>query len=123
LCRHICLARELGTMPPVTAEDEFVFALETVRATYGRQSANEKDLREIVAIEESRIADASVIVGLLEARIAASTPPFPADAVIPGAPTPIPFPTGNSGNPFNISDLIDGMLLPERRDVRKPAHG
>ncbi len=125
LCRHICLAREKGAMSPVTAEDEFLLALATARATYGPASINEDDLKEIVATEESRVADASVIAELIASRLAAQQPtapaaaPHPATARTPSAP---PFSTGNSSSPLSIADLIDGMLSQEKRDVRQPAN-
>jgi hypothetical protein len=116
-------------MPPRTAEDEFLLALTTVRATYGPTSINETDLKEIVATEESRVADATVIAELISSRIAAqgSRSPFasdlypqPEEKPTKGLPTPIPFPTSNTASPLNIADLLDGMLAQEKRDVRKP---
>lgn len=113
----------------MTAEDEFLFALTTVRATYGPASINETELKEIVATEESRVADASVIAELIATRVAAQQPPPAAQP--PAAPhseegntlprpAPIPFPASPSPSPFSIADLIDGMLAQEKRDVRKP---
>jgi len=120
-------------MSPITAEDEFLLALATARATYGPASINEDDLKEIVATEESRVADASVIAELLASRLAAQPPPAPATAPQPvtlgtpsapraTTPTAPPFQTGNSSSPPSIADLIDGMLSQEKRDVRQPAH-
>jgi hypothetical protein len=115
-------------MSPVTAEDEFVLALTTVRATYGTASINENDLKEIVATEESRVADASVIAELLASRLAAQEPPSatattpPSSTAVtnaPSLPTPIPFPTRNSSSPLSVADLIDGLLTQEKRDVRE----
>jgi hypothetical protein len=112
------------------AEEEFLVALRTVRATYGSASINETDLKEIVAIEESRVADASVIADLLAARINTLQPQpaiqlsavssIPED-VRPSLPTPPPFPSSRSASPLSIADLIDGMLTQEKRDVRSPA--
>ena len=116
-------------MSPMTAEDEFLLALTTVRATYGPISINENDLKEIVATEESRVADATVIAELISLRMVAHetrTPFATSQAATPeekstsGLPTPIPFPTNNSASPLNIADLLDGMLAQEKRDVRKP---
>ena len=121
----------------MTAEDEFVLALTTVRATYGPISASEADLKEIVSTEESRVADAVVIAELIAARLAAAqaalpTAPIPATSATlvdrgtaPSFPTPIPFPTTTNGSnpPLSVADLLDGMLAQERRDVRKPASG
>lgn len=125
LCRQICLARELGRMSPVTAEDEFGLALTTVRATYGPASINEEDLKDIVATEESRVADAAVLADLISSRLGtkhpASQPAFPSapeDQASPSLTTPIPFPTGGSSSPLNIADLLGGMLNQEKRDVR-----
>ncbi len=116
-------------MSPITAEDEFLLALATARATYGPASVNEEDLKEIVATEESRVADASVIAELLASRLASQPPPAPQPTTsgapnAPRAATPSakPFPTGNSSSPLSIADLIDGMLSQEKRDVRQPAH-
>lgn len=119
-------------MSPITAEDEFLLALTTVRATYGTASINENDLKEIVATEESRVADASVIAELLASRLAAQQPP-PATATdqtttcpspgAPSPPTPIPFPTGNSNSPLSVAAIIDGLLTQQKRDVREPSQG
>ena len=130
LCRQICLAREQGTMSPVTAEEEFLLALTTVRATYGTASINETDLKDIVTIEESRVADAVVIAELIATRINAqqtqtgaqpSTFSQAQEDTSPPLPTPIPFPSSASTPPLSIADLIEGMLTQERRDVRKPS--
>ncbi len=120
----------------MTAEDEFVVALTTVRATYGPTSANEEDLKEIVSTEESRVADATVIAELIASRLAiaqtsqptAPLTPFTKPAqekTSPSLPTPISFPTSApaSTSPLSVADLLDGMLAQERRDVRKPANG
>jgi hypothetical protein len=118
-------------MSPVTAEDEFLMALTTVRATYGPATINENDLKDIVATEESRVADASVLAELISSRLAVqqsqplATPNLSSDTKsdsTPALPTPIPFPTNNSTSPLSIADLIDGMLSQEKRDVRKPSH-
>jgi len=116
-------------MSPVTAEDEFLLALTAVRATYGTASINEDELKEIVATEESRVADATVIAELIASRLAAqppsdatNQPAAKAEPSTPSLPTPIPFPTGNSSSPLSIADLIDGMLSQEKRDVRQPTH-
>jgi hypothetical protein len=117
-------------MSPITAEEEFLLALTTVRATYGTASINETDLKDVLAIEESRVADAVVIAELIAARINAqqpetASPPSPlSQAQIdtrPPLPTPIPFPTSASTPPLSVADLIEGMLTQERRDVRKPS--
>jgi len=128
LCRQICLAREQGTMSPVTAEDEFLLALTTVRATYGQASINETDLKEIVATEESRVADAAVIAELIATRMAgrqlepAAQTRTPAREDTPSPrPLPVPAAASPSTSPFSIADLIDGMLAQEKRDVRKTA--
>jgi hypothetical protein len=116
-------------MSPVTAEDEFLVALTTVRATYGPASINETDLKEIVATEESRVADAAVLAELIATRMAvqqtqpAAQPAAPsraAEGASPSRSAPIPFPVTPSASPFSIADLIDGMLAQEKRDVRKP---
>jgi len=116
-------------MSPVTAEDEFLVALTTVRATYGPASINETDLKEIVATEESRVADAAVLAELITTRITVqqaqptARPPAPShssEGAGPSRPTPIPFPVTSSAAPFSIADLIDGMIAQEKRDVRKP---
>ena len=113
----------------MTAEDEFLLALTTVRATYGPASINETDLKEIVATEESRVADATVIAELLSLRLnvqdtrtpfASNHTPQPEQNSTTSLPTPIPFPTSNSTSPLSIADLLDGMLSQEKRDVRKP---
>jgi len=118
-------------MSPMTAEDEFVLALSTARATYGAASLNENDLKEIVSIEESRVADAAVIAELLASRLATQQPPAPktisplapkTETAATRSPAPTTFPTGNSSSPLSIADLIDGMLSQEKRDVRQPAH-
>jgi hypothetical protein len=117
-------------MSPVTAEDEFVLALTTVRATYGPESINEDELKEIVATEESRVADAAVLAELISSRMAgvqripvATDKPAPvSEPAVPDHSTPIPFPTGNSSHPLSIADFIDGMLSQEKRDVRKSTH-
>jgi hypothetical protein len=111
------------------AEDEFVLALTTVRATYGTSSASEADLKEIVATEESRVADATVLAELIAIRLAAQ----PAvNAAAPAASpeesnspflTPIPFPTSASAAPLSVADLLDGMLSQDKREVRKPSRG
>jgi len=118
-------------MSPVTAEDEFLVALATVRATYGPISINETDLKEIVATEESRVADAAVIAELIATRMAgqqipsAAAQPSPSSHALEGAspfpPTPMPITVTPSAAPFSIADLIDGMLAQEKRDVRTPA--
>ena len=113
----------------MTAEDEFLVALTTVRATYGPASINETDLKEIVPAEESRVADAVVIAELIAARINTqqvrpayrdSTPLSTIEETRPPLPTPIPFPSSAPTPPLSIADLIDGMLSQEKRDVRKP---
>jgi hypothetical protein len=112
------------------AENEFLLALTTVRATYGPASINETDLKEIVATEESRVADAAVIAELIATGMTALQPqpaatpaaPLPLqDDATPSLPTPIPFPTRPSASPFSITELIDGMLAQEKRDVRIPS--
>jgi len=118
-------------MSPITAEDEFLVVLSTVRATYGPASINETDLKEIVATEESRVADAAVIAELIASRMTAlqtsttaSTPSAPSSAQAETnrpASTPAPFASSVSTSPFSIADLIDGMLAQEKRDVRQPA--
>jgi len=117
-------------MSPVTAEEEFLIALTTVRATFGTASINEVELKEIVAIEESRVADAVVIADLIAARINAHQPQpsaenpgvaQPQEDTRPPLPTPIPFPSSSSRPALSIADLIDGMLTQEKRDVRKPS--
>ncbi|MBK9990828.1 MAG: hypothetical protein IPP19_08875 [Verrucomicrobia bacterium] len=128
-CRHICLAREHGTMTPATAEEEFLQALTSVRATYGITSIDEDALKEIVATEGNRVADAFVIAELIASRLAAqqpatisisATPKTSISKPPPSAPTT--FPTGNSSSPLSIADFIDGMLSQEKRDVHQPAH-
>lgn len=117
-------------MSPVTAEDEFLLALMTVRATYGTASIGENDLKDLVATEESRVADAAVLADLIASRLAAAQPPTPAvdnepftSQTASGLPTPIPFPSAGSTPPLGIADLIDGMLAQEKRDVRtRPKH-
>jgi hypothetical protein len=115
---------------PVTAEEEFLVALTTVRATYGTASINETDLKDVLAIEESRVADAVVIAELIAARINAQqiqtavqpSPLYQAqEDTRPPLPTPIPFPASASTPPLSIADLIEGMLVQEKRDVRKPS--
>jgi hypothetical protein len=117
-------------MSPVTAEEEFLLALTTVRATYGTGSINETDLKDIVTIEESRVADAVVIAELIATRINAqqtqtsvqpSTSSQAQEDTSPPLPTPIPFPSSVSTPPLSVADLIEGMLTQERRDVRKPS--
>lgn len=116
-------------MTPATAEEEFLQALTGVRATYGVTSIDEDTLKEIVATEENRVADAFVIAELIASRISAlqptaasisSTPKTASSTTPPSAPNP--FPTGNSSSPLNIADFIDGMLSQEKRDVHQPAH-
>jgi hypothetical protein len=117
-------------MSPVTAEEEFLIALTTVRATYGTASINETDLKDVLAIEESRVADAVVIAELIAARIntqqmemAVSTSPLSEaqeESYAP-LPTPVPFSTKASTPPLSVADLIEGMLVQEKRDVRKPS--
>ena len=119
-------------MSPITAEDEFLVVLSTVRATYGPASINETDLKEIVATEESRVADAAVIAELIASRMTALQAPPPTASTPSGlvqtqagtnlpASTPAPFAPSVSTSPFSIADLIDGMLAQEKRDVRQPA--
>jgi hypothetical protein len=117
-------------MSPITAEDEFLLALTTVRATYGTASVDENDLKDIVSTEESRIADAAVLAELISTRLGAVQAQSPATTgtapqaapngktAAPNLPTPIPFPSGCSTPPLSIADLIDGMLTQEKRDVR-----
>lgn len=114
-------------MSPITAEDEFVLALTTVRATYGTENIGENDLKDIVAIEESRVADAAVLAELISSRLAAAplSAPFEHSAAAampsmaaPSLPTPIPFPSSSTTPQLSIADLIDGMLTQEKRDVR-----
>lgn len=119
-------------MSPRKAEDEFLLALTSVRATCGSTSISEDALKEIIAIEENRVADAVVIAELISSRLAAQQPAPPAVAAsqptlkaAPNTPpllSPIPFPTGNSSSPLSIADFIDGMLSQEKRDVHQPAH-
>ncbi len=128
LCRQICLAREQKSLSPVTAEDEFLAALTTVRATYGPASVDENDLREVVAIEESRVADAAVLAELIASRISTASPIPPASSgtrpTISAGATAIASSLPPTGTPpvappsLNIADLIDGMLMQEKRDVR-----
>jgi len=115
-------------MSPVTAEDEFLIALTTVRATYGTGSIGENDLKDIVATEESRVADAAVLAELISSRLAAAQPSaatvesssttHTTDQTAPSLHTPIPFPSSGSTPQLSIADLIDGMLTQEKRDVR-----
>jgi hypothetical protein len=130
LCRNICLAREQGTIRPTAAESEFLSALNTVKETFGTISVNETDLREVVASEASRVADAVVLVELIASRLTARELQIPALAVRPidqpehSAPPlspPIPFPVSPADQPLNIADLLDGMLSQEKRDTRRPA--
>jgi hypothetical protein len=117
-------------MSPVTAEEEFLIALTTVRATYGTASINETDLKDVLGIEESRVADAVVIAELIAARINAQQPETAGQSsplsVAPEEtrqplPTPIPFPSSAPTPPLSVADLIEGMLIQEKRDVRKPS--
>ncbi|MFT3781707.1 MAG: hypothetical protein QM790_06775 [Nibricoccus sp.] len=132
LCRQICLAREQRSLSPVTAEDEFIAALTTVRATYGPASVDENDLKEIVALEESRVADAAVLAELIASRISTTHPfaqplsnsPAQQKSSPPASvPSKVSAPQPALATPsLNIADLIDGMLMQEKRDPRTSGH-
>lgn len=116
-------------MPPRNADEEFHLALNAVRDSYGLDSVCDDDLNDIIATEESRVADAAVLAELISARLAVAlpTPPPAATAPLrppatfqstPSPPTPVPAPSGASSPRLDVADLIDGMLAQEKRETK-----
>lgn len=107
-----------------------MLALDNVRTSYGAANIDESTLRETIAAEENRVADAAILAELIASRLSLAThqppaQPQPAPKAVANTlpiPTSIPFPSGNSSSPLSIADFIDGMLSQEKRDIGQPTH-
>lgn len=119
MCRRVCVLRERGQ----TEEAERLRSGPLTEMVAGLQTADEtgdavaQRLASIFALEEERVANASVVAELLLPLLSSQSQPF---VVPPGAPTAAasarsptppapPHARGNGG----IADFIDDMIAQE----------
>jgi hypothetical protein len=124
LCRQICLSREQGKISAGAAEEEFLRALESVRASSSHLQIHEQELREIVSVEEHRVADAAILAELIASKMtvaqaispsATTEPTATPTTVTARANTPSAPVAQKPAVPLGIADFIDGMLAQEKQ--------
>jgi hypothetical protein len=110
LYRKVCILRAEGRVPEAQLLEDGAFAEASSRLGTDADPSVGATLRSIMAAEESRVADAVVLSGIL-APMLASRLSLPAAAPL-AAPKRAPVPTapGQRG----IADFIDEMLAQER---------
>lgn len=126
--RRICVLREQDRMTEAVQleESELADAVRDFRLAQGPEALPEGDLRDLFAVETSRVADAAVLSELLLPRLVqrvpvATGPIHAGSSRARSDPVPIAARAAPLAGPPGITELLDAMLAAERPGHRPAA--